>query len=159
MSAWTKVVVPRASCRWPNLCPDCLRPNPDGYLSIRSDRNKLKGSVFDWPVKYKYLRTEVPFCTKCGNRAMRKSKIAVWLIVAGGILTVALAVWFKLMGALVFLLGVGLAMPGCWLLTRGGRVVRIASYDQDSMILKIKRPEYAREVAQLNNVSGTSRLD
>lgn len=152
MATWTRIVVPRDSIRLPNLCANCLRPSPEASLFLKSDRRKLKGFYL---VAYRteYLGVEVPFCTEFAARQMRWAKLGQRLWWPGIIAAVALSIWLDLERWQGFLLTVILVLPLGWLVFYRDWVVRIATYDKNTITLKIKRPEYAREVTRLNNVA------
>jgi hypothetical protein len=47
-----------------------------------------------------------------------------------------------------------LVLPGGWMMLkpRQREIVRVVDYDEKTITLKLKRPEYALEFARLNNV-------
>jgi hypothetical protein len=147
MSSWTKAVVPRDSCKWPNMCPSCLKP-PDHMYPIPSHVEKPLSRF-----EYEYLIISVPFCETCASRQWRWLKLSYWLLGAALVVAVALSLWLDLNRWQAGFLGVILGIPGIWLQLFKDWVVRIVDYDNNTLTLEIKRPEYAREVANLNNNS------
>jgi len=154
MATWTKIVVPRDSIRLPKLCANCMRPSPETSFILKSDRGRLKGFYL---VAYRteYLRLEVPFCAECAARQMRWDKLGRWLGWLSLIGCAALAAWLNFESWKVWLLTPFL-LPAFWLMHYRDWVVRIADYDKNTITLKLKRPEYAREVARLNNVASST---
>lgn len=156
MSTWTEVVVPRDSCKWPDLCPRCLRPNPDFMYPIESTSTRhqpLKGILPD----SENLTVLVPFCEACAGRLYRWFKLSYWLMGADLIVTLVLSFWLHLRGWQVFLLAAILGIPAGWIQPFKDWAARVERYDENTLTLKIKRPEYAREVARLNNVSAPAQ--
>jgi hypothetical protein len=103
-----------------------------------------------------YLIIKVPFCKECAERLFRWFKLSHWLLGAALIVSLVLSIWLGLKTWQGFLLTVILAIPGAWLMRDKDWVVRVVDYNNNTMTLEIKRPEFAREVAQLNKVAGNS---
>jgi hypothetical protein len=103
-----------------------------------------------------YLVVSVPFCDKCAKRLRRWVKLSYCLIGLAILLSVVLGFWLDLNWLQRILLTLILGIPGIWLQLYKDWALRIVDYDKDTLTLEIKRPEYAREVARLNNVSAFS---
>ena len=97
------------------------------------------------------LTVLVPFCEACANRLYRWFKLSYWLLGAALIVTLVLSFWLDLNWWQRFLLIMILAIPGGWLQLFKDWAARVDSYDENTLTLEIKRPEYARELARLNN--------
>jgi hypothetical protein len=147
--AWVDVEIPHASYRVPDKCPDCLSPAPDKPLRIRTQSGKLTG----WYLvacKHEYLDVTLPFCRSCADRLLRWSKYAQWLIWGGVVFDVAIGLWFNLGRTVGFLILIPFLVPAAWLSFFRDRVVEIAQYDEETIVLSFKRPGYAREFLQVN---------
>ncbi len=161
MSDWVELEIPRDLSRWPNMCPGCLRPNPEFRCPIESDGVNFL-STTGITLKYESLWVSVPFCEECADHIGRRLKLrylSIWLIGLTILVSVVLSLWLDLNRWQAILLTLLLGIPTMWLRLRPEPWLRISSYDKSTITLKIKRPEYARECARLNNelISGMAR--
>jgi hypothetical protein len=63
---------------------------------------------------------------------------------------VAIGLWFNLGRTVGFLILIPFLVPAAWLSFFRDRVVEIAQYDEETIVLSFKRPGYAREFLQVN---------
>jgi hypothetical protein len=136
MAAWSEVTVPRRSCEFPALCPDCLRTGPLTGVLIPAN-----------------LRIEVPFCQPCASRQLKRRKLGRPLTILAVVVAFAVMLWFDLSKWEGCFLAVVLALPTVWLTDYRGRVVRMKSYDADKVTFEFKRSEYAQQFGNLHKVA------
>ena len=148
MATWTDVGVPRNSYRFPDRCANCLRPNPEVSLPLKSDQSHLKGYYFVVTM-HEYLRVEVPFCKGCADRQVRWERIGAVALGTAFVGGVGIGIW---LGWLAGLLGVLLGVPAYWLLYYRGWAVRVPWYGKNTVGLSFKRPQYAQEFVLLNGL-------
>ena len=65
----------------------------------------------------------------------------------------AVTLWFDLSKLVGCWLAIALVLPTVWLTDYRDRVVRIKSYDADSVTFEFKRNEYAQQFGQLNKIA------
>jgi len=144
---WTPVVLPCSErfC-FPNMCPGCLKPEPDAHLRVNSEKGLLTG-FYLFATKWERLWVSVPFCAECANRRERweKRDMASLLIAAVAALVSAgwFAVWSKAEPWEFWAIFLGSAAIFTtlfnWLLT-DHRAVRIQRYDGDTVTFAFSHP-------------------
>jgi hypothetical protein len=157
MAKWSLVVVPRTTeMLFPNLCPGCLKPQPETSLRICSDRGRMKAFYLVYS-KWEYLRITVPFCKACARRRELWRSYDSWLVViaALGSLVVSLSIvaLLDLSPWLFWLIFFILALFSTFLCNRlvnDNRAVRIKAHNDGSIRFAFCHNEYARVFADLN---------
>lgn len=149
MAAWTDVVVLRDSFHFPALCVDCLRSQPETCIQLPSAESKLK-EHYVVAAKYEHLVVTVPFCQECAQRQLRRSKFGQGLLVVGMLSGLVMMIQFDWGRLEVLLYTVAVGVPGLWLMHVRGWTVHIERYDEKTVTLSFKRPEYLQEFIRAN---------